>query len=541
MAAHNLGEVGEDTLQLWASQVGLTVNKAHRDNRGWDYLVEFPIAENKSEGLKLPLDRVPSPLKCFIQVKSTDGRPGKWSVKLDNLTYLVKSPYPAFFLIFEFDSQDAPQRAYLVHIGEDLIRTVLKRLRILNQTDISKLHKHTLSFRYSIKDVLPFVNGAALQKAILNYVGDNAESYATRKIQMINAIGYENGNTHLSLNILLPRNVEDIQEYLVDFSLGLVPFLECMSGESRDVRFGLAASEPTAVIGQGKVQIVKLEPIGKGTIVLKTSNGKYQLRFDDCDVYTPQGIGPAINHQFVKVRYAVPFIDFTFQRLPITKSEFRYRLPKAIDEYQLHQLRYICQFVQLLNAAHTEKCDVELENWFNSIKHGDGRFSVLNAIDNMTLDYVSTINNAYLIAKHFDVNMLVVLKPIDLMKQRGRLTFIKSVVSSNLSTISIVFRAQGAYLNEGKPVCVPFAIDTTIGQYYFAIAIAIVGEPKPTGVIGDDGIEFEIVTKDIRIVREYINRFDIKPQNLLEDMLPEVTAQYEEIMDIIHLNNLNAV
>src|SRR5262245_53551770 len=135
----DLGELGESTLQGWAAGVGITANRVRQDKTGWDTLLEFPFSQKTLRDSGLPLDREPAPLRCFLQVKSTDSRPGKRSVKLSNWSRLVKNPFPAFFLILEFDGKSSCQRAFLVHVGEAHIRLVLKALRELPPKEHDKL------------------------------------------------------------------------------------------------------------------------------------------------------------------------------------------------------------------------------------------------------------------------------------------------------------------------------------------------------------------------------------------------------------------
>ena len=110
-----LGKLGESTLRLWAHQAGLTVTPAVEDEQGWDFLLEASLPDLSIDPLHSSYDKRAAPWKYWVQVKSSDGTPRRWSVKLDNWERLVKTPYPAFFLICEFDGQDTCQMAYLVH------------------------------------------------------------------------------------------------------------------------------------------------------------------------------------------------------------------------------------------------------------------------------------------------------------------------------------------------------------------------------------------------------------------------------------------
>jgi hypothetical protein len=99
----NLGELGEIELKRWCAQVGLTANKVENDSKGWDFFVEFPLISHTKQ--TLPLDLTISPLKCLIQVKTTDKIRQNIKIKLSNWIHLIKNPLPSFFMIFEFDEK----------------------------------------------------------------------------------------------------------------------------------------------------------------------------------------------------------------------------------------------------------------------------------------------------------------------------------------------------------------------------------------------------------------------------------------------------
>lgn len=122
----NVGGMGENTLPVWTNQVGIIANKVGQDETGWDFLLEFPRSHLASLYNGQPLDQSPFPLQCLVQVKSTDQRPGKWDVKLDNWVRLVKSPLPAFFLFLNLTRKKAVNVHFWFILAKNIF-TVYKR------------------------------------------------------------------------------------------------------------------------------------------------------------------------------------------------------------------------------------------------------------------------------------------------------------------------------------------------------------------------------------------------------------------------------
>ena len=75
---HNLGKHGQSFFSGLCDEEGLTVNQSlEEDKYGWDHFVEFPREKTSI----LPIDQMPSPIECKIQVKSTRKKEGKMTTK----------------------------------------------------------------------------------------------------------------------------------------------------------------------------------------------------------------------------------------------------------------------------------------------------------------------------------------------------------------------------------------------------------------------------------------------------------------------------
>jgi hypothetical protein len=266
-----------------------------------------------------------------------------YRIKLDNWVHFVKNPLPTFFLVLEFDTQDDCQRAFLVHVDETYIRRVLQRLREEHINLKAELHEIMLSFSYGEINVLPSLNGKGLADTILKHVGDKPEEYSTTKMRLVESVGYEDGNRRISGHIAIPKSVTDVREYLVDFALGLVPHLEITKGEVRDVRFGLVAPEPLHTFSEGGAIEAVRESIGRGTVILTTLDGKRECRIDT-ETYGPSLPGLAVSKEYLKFRFAAPYLDFVVYPKPLNRGTFHYELPNPYELQSIEKLRPISDF-----------------------------------------------------------------------------------------------------------------------------------------------------------------------------------------------------
>ena len=108
-------------------QCCLAANKFHEDKTGKDFLVEFPLDANAKHIHK-------APTTARIQVKSTDDRRRKWQVKVSNLKRLATELGPSFIVFIEFDGKDHPKKAFLVHIDDQWVTKILKRVPVAVRT-----------------------------------------------------------------------------------------------------------------------------------------------------------------------------------------------------------------------------------------------------------------------------------------------------------------------------------------------------------------------------------------------------------------------
>ncbi|HCE1607500.1 TPA: hypothetical protein NJY97_003670 [Vibrio parahaemolyticus] len=164
-----IGTLGEQTFSTWCSAAHLTSNRSLEEDRtGWDHQVEFPYIKTH-----LPRDKQLSPIQCRVQVKSTQRRDRKWSIKASVIKRLIDYSYPSFLLFLEFtnDSKPVVESAFLVHIDKRIIERTLRALRKNDTQKAPKeLHELKISISYSKKDKLQTASGETFRDSIVKYV-----------------------------------------------------------------------------------------------------------------------------------------------------------------------------------------------------------------------------------------------------------------------------------------------------------------------------------------------------------------------------------
>lgn len=194
----NLGKLGEDTFSLWCTEAELVSNRSSdEDATGWDHLVEFPYIETDK-----PKDSWKAPIECKVQVKSTQRKDRRLSIKSSTLKRLIDYSYPAFILFLEFDKQNKLENSFLVHVDKTIITKVLKEIRKNHVSKSPKeLHKLKISITYGEKNKLSENTGICFRDSVLNIVpNSNINEYQKNKTRIIDNTGYEDYNLQVKFN-----------------------------------------------------------------------------------------------------------------------------------------------------------------------------------------------------------------------------------------------------------------------------------------------------------------------------------------------------
>jgi hypothetical protein len=537
MSKRNVGDKGESVLQNWAGDVGITANRVQFDRTGWDFLLEFSVGAAASSLIHLPLDKDPFPLQCLCQVKSSDKRPGSWSVKLDNWLRLVKSPLPAFFLVLEFDGQTDCQRAFLVHVDEHHMAEVLKKLREAGLEARDTLHKVQLQFKYGSENKLLSLNGKELEASIRKHVGEQPEAYALKKLEALQNLGYEDGRYAFNFEIQFPvQNEDEAYNYLVDFHLGLIPYLEISNGAVRDARFGIAAPHPVDSFETGLLQIVKRDSAQPSIIKLRTEDGKQQVRLN-AEMYLPHGLEKVVPEKFLRVRFALPHIDIIVGLHSIETFSLKFSLPNFKERFLLKQVHPAAEIICLLDYAYQHNTPVVLEIAYDGKVVREGTLVPASTVDTSILELMTTVRYAWAIAKHFNIEDEVELRAVELMRHQELIGLISTALSAHRTHVAITTWVERDILT--PEICTPFASYLPLGQYVLAVALAAVGSAVPTGQTKAGRREYRIETGDVRLVRGLYQERSKGAPISIKALTQSVIEEYQDKTNVLITEGLH--
>jgi hypothetical protein len=259
-----IGRRGEKRFEMLCSDANITCNRSIEDDHGWDKLIEFPARTIPF----LAIDMQPEHVMAAVQVKTTETASRSISLSLSNALRYAKSSVPHFIVMVALDGPEP--RYFARHVWGPLLAEWLKAGRQADADGLIATNKRKLTMTFGPED--------ERSEALLAWIRDEIEAvqapYAAIKKAIVDTIGFENGHGVGQVTFALEG-----EDDMLDFQLGLRPYLEASRFIFTSERFGIRASKPEIdesnvriyLTPEGRVCTLNLEfPTGERVIVPAT-------------------------------------------------------------------------------------------------------------------------------------------------------------------------------------------------------------------------------------------------------------------------------
>lgn len=332
----------ESALDGWAFKMGAVSQKPTYDETGWDRLVEFPLKASA-----FSLDKVSPPLRCYFQVKATQGESRRLRVKLSAIRHLCDLSEPAFLLLAKMCGEPEPERAWLIPIDEKLVARVHKRYRQLSVEPRAKgANRVEMSITPDDGQELRRPYPESLQALLLRHVGEDIDAYRERKAKWRRRVGYENGEMEFTVHIK-HESADEAEEALVDAMLGLRT-LDFVRSEHFDLRFGIRMPLTDSPTGPGWLTI-RPSLFDRVRVSIATPGLPASELVVSGELATAAGLAPLIESgrlprsAAMKARVGIPnlqeayldvVLDFVEERLQLyVREEYFKAEPRLLSEW----------------------------------------------------------------------------------------------------------------------------------------------------------------------------------------------------------------
>ncbi|HDV6328583.1 TPA: hypothetical protein RJR39_004702 [Burkholderia cenocepacia] len=288
-----LGEKGEQRFGEMCAEAGLICNKAGRDRAGWDFVVNFSMP---GDG---PLDKRAGALSCYVQVKTILDGTRAAKLKLNMAERLAKELKPTFIVVFKVDSRKNFTGIFLIHVADNRLGAILKRLREEQKNDPAcQLHKKSISFVPTESEGID-LDGDSLRSALLRHIGGNLSGYMAKKQVGLSRLGF--GEYPYSIRAKFQGLTES---EVADVFLGIKEKIPNALVQVSETRFDIAIAEPESI---GEISFIS-NPHDHCKVLYRASPGDVPIVFRGDVISAP----PFVTVR--KIRIRCHLIDFVIEK-----------------------------------------------------------------------------------------------------------------------------------------------------------------------------------------------------------------------------------
>lgn len=513
-----IGRMGERFFGIWCDSVNLTANGSEVDETGWDFVVEFPSSSN----VGLPRDMMPTPIECKVQVKSTDHRRKGESITLSNLERLVKAKLPAFFCFIEFDGENEPQAAYLVHVGKEIIEKTLRRIRELDSKGKgNRLNKYGMLVKYTDSDRLLETTGESLKSAIEKYIPKTLEDYILEKNNFLETLGFENGKGQFTIQMSGGDPVGD----LIDLSLGLRDEVYIDKSIGHHKRFEIL-SENSMLSSEEAILSIKTKP---EPVILRFKEHEFSHGVMlKAELYRSL-FNQFLPHDYIKFRVKSTMFDLTLEPFN-SGGKVKYSFDLREDkENRLSDLTSHLKVFTLLKKA-TNSSVLEIIDEAKKLPTIAFKINVNDEIDDWS-DVCDIAEMASRVCQRFSISEEEVLVTLDeLISASCSIESLHGILYADPKEVHIDFPVGSDEYEEGsKLACISSAM-ATIGNHTIGCFWAIVGS---LSVVGKN--QYRLIAENIFAGNELVS---INGRMIEQSTIDKRFDDFEEELQRMGLNTI---
>lgn len=502
--------MGESALALWCGQAGLIHNKSGIDATGWDYLIEFPARERRAVSSLHDPD-----LQCRVQVKSSDHRKGYVDIALSNVHRLATAPLPAFFLIIEFDQNEVPQRAFLVHVDQDLIYRALEALALGSERDTKPAHRRTLRIRYSDQHRLQSPSGSSFATALTAAIGPSMLRYVDGKKRDLENAGYDNQ----SVGICFSTATNEDLEQLIDVSLGLAASAPITNLSSTLTRFGIKGPNPQIPGGSARIEIFSDE--SPSPTVVRFRRGKLSPAIAFSGRLHRSALNPIIPEWRRRIRIECTHFDIILS-INAKNVQFRFGAIDIAPQEWTELRRFLRVFHDLKASSGELYMDIALPG-FRNIEARLGPAPLDPAFADQIRPLVEALDKFDLIANGFEFSETFLVSVQDLVRKKDQI----GLMAMHFEAVPFVMRIESELEkfesppDLGKTFACTFVHRLILGSVHFCCLCTSIGH----GTLDDAGL-LTIYARRVTVHRKFTiqrEQGDID----FQDELREIATQYD--------------
>lgn len=361
---------------------------------------------------------------------------------------------PAFFVFIEFDGKEIAQNAFVVHVDNELISKVLKRLHEIEQSEKNNnFNKRSMTIHYEKSKKLPELNGASLKKTLLDYIGSDLTEYISKKKTHLESTGCENGVSIINFTTEGEENLKD----LIDVSLGLKRQAELSRFTGINKRFGILNKSPFVDSVGGKLEMPGIKPNAEGYIKFKEDKLSPIIAFRSRIFLSPFNL--AAPEHLRKIRIEGDFFDLQFN--PHTGSaNYSFSLGEGVRL----DVRQFKDALKLLNLISSSGKKIHAELNFEGLPLLKFSVGCCEQKFNFTKE-LEALESAVKLVSYFDLSEVVDISFLEISKYEKAINQLYETINSNSGIFKVEFGVDEDGFDPSRKVACIFLVTAPIGSH----------------------------------------------------------------------------
>lgn len=489
---------------------GVTANKSNADKHGWDVFVE--VEQGNGE---LTLMTLHEPIIAGkVQVKSTRTTSLKVDVALSNLRKMATSPLPSFYVLMDFSQGPYPQRAFIRHVDEPLIREILERVNThIIAGKAERLHKLTLRVDFGLGREIWLSEPSTFKSEILRAIGSSPAEYTDKKSMFLKNVGFEDGRHAMHFQL---EGMENLT-VLVNATLGMGGSVELQNMQFSTKRFDHEDPRSRSELSAGVMELTPAAPAAKGTLTFRDLSTGASASVGASAFFSPK-------HEWLpkslkKIRFDCRTFDW-FMNEDGSSAQFTATLDPDLP-VDLDELANFLQIVCLLRTPKSLSIDMDFCGFQTSIvvKNGIGLPDYSRALE--TADILLKMKSYFADRENLTTSATELLR--NDQEIRAISAFLNSEARANIS-----FRFVEAHEPFDAAWLVPLAL--RVGEKCYLAVVAIFGDMSRS----EQG-RYTVTTTDFDVLYKTVLREnELNTEKILLRLEP-ITANFKHSLPIVNL------
>jgi hypothetical protein len=464
-----LGRLAQNCVATWADRSGLNYSVSNPDLDGWDFQLSLPTGSKTDTYYDID----PGRPCCFAQVKGTKTSKRRRQITLNHWHFAATIPVPWYYIVIEYDTEDAAQGLFVVPMDKTLIEKVARRLREKGAREAFgesiPLHKQTMDLVWDEAHRVE-CSASGLLDALVVHAGADPGEYARKKTSWWKGAGADSLRYFLSAYTTGP--LDGAYSMFSDWALGFREDVTVRDLTATEVRWDIERKLPEAP-GESRLSFQQHPTLGATTMTISSQDALDHATID-IDIYCNVSVFGFLPRPYWALRLKSEFLSILLPA--VGNIKLSYAVPAGQPATPLRILAEVARAVRITQKSWTLEFSVTHRDKLTDYTHHLDPAPKAEALDELFV-----LETAWDLAKSFGLPTDCMVRPGDLFKETEHVRAFHELQSSTHGTDLEVRLLHPDGDKPGDHLSFLYFCRQRLGDYDLILAILVEGLAEKDG------------------------------------------------------------